>query len=216
MIDWLVTWTVDPSLHDWSIDDLWPVICQYLIDILMNLHMWQTWCLHPLLTQWRPSTPWVSTWNKGFLTSSLSFLSSSIGPEYSTMQVTVQCSVVRNDHTIYSVKKLIFAIFLRHPLETFLIPLLRTRSHAKSAHTFRSSHWFLEVPPKRGFKSDFWNFLNKILVPHSATRLAATVTLAPHRVEYGVCTVLYCTVISLWELDMKLVWQVDIWHCYLQ
>ena len=49
-----------------------------------------------------------------------------------------------------------------------------------------------------------------ILVPHSATRLAAPVTLTPHRVEYGVshpltpssspvtvlyCTVLYCTVL---------------------
>ena len=41
-----------------------------------------------------------------------------------------------------------------------------------------------------------------MLVPHSATRLAAPVTLAPHRVEYGVSdhltpssspvTVLYC------------------------
>ena len=49
-----------------------------------------------------------------------------------------------------------------------------------------------------------------MLVPHSATRLAAPVTLTPHRVEYGVnhhltpssspvtvlyCTVLYCTVL---------------------
>ena len=57
--------------------------------------------------------------------------------------------------------------------------------------------------PKRGFKR---------LVPHSATRLAAPVTLTPHRVEYGVthpltpssshvtvlyCTVLYCTVLYL-------------------
>ena len=62
--------------------------------------------------------------------------------------------------------------------------------------------------PKKGFlKSDFWHFLKKMLVPYSATRLAAPVTLAPHRVEYGVshlltpssslvlyCNVLYCTV----------------------
>ena len=49
-----------------------------------------------------------------------------------------------------------------------------------------------------------------MLVPHSATRLAAPVTLAPHKVEYGVshpltpsyspvtvlyCNVLYCTVL---------------------
>ena len=49
-----------------------------------------------------------------------------------------------------------------------------------------------------------------MLVPHSATRLAASVTLTPHTVEYGViclqtpfsspitvlyCTVLYCTVL---------------------
>ena len=59
-------------------------------------------------------------------------------------------------------------------------------------------------------KSDFWHFLNKMLVPHSATRLTAPVTLTPHRVEYGViclqtpfsspvtvlyCNVLYCTVL---------------------
>ena len=65
--------------------------------------------------------------------------------------------------------------------------------------------------PKKGFKkSDFWRFLNNMLVPHSATRLAAPVTLTSHRVEYGViclqtpfsspvtvlyCTVLYCTVL---------------------
>ena len=60
--------------------------------------------------------------------------------------------------------------------------------------------------PKKGFlKSDFWHFLNKMLVPHSATRLAAPVTLTPHRVEYGVihpltpsswyCTVLYCNLL---------------------
>ena len=63
---------------------------------------------------------------------------------------------------------------------------------------------------KEFFKSDFWHFLNKMLVPHSATRLAAPVTLTPHRVEYGVihpltpssspvtvlyCTVLYCTIL---------------------
>ena len=79
----------------------------------------------------------------------------------------------------------------------FLIPFLRNRSHNESAHTFGSSHWFLEVPQK--------GFLNKMLVPHSATRLAASVTLAPHSVEYGVChlltpssspvPVLYCTVL---------------------
>ena len=66
------------------------------------------------------------------------------------------------------------------------------------------------MPQKRYLKSDFWHFLNKILVPHSATRLAAPVTLTPHRVEYGVihpptpssspvtvlyCTVMYCTVL---------------------
>ena len=61
-----------------------------------------------------------------------------------------------------------------------------------------------------GLRSDFCHFLNKMLVPHSATRLAAPVTLTPHRVEYGVshpltpsssyvtelyCTVMYCTLL---------------------
>ena len=93
-------------------------------------------------------------------------------------------------------------------LECFLIPFLRTRSHDESAHTFGSSHWFLEVPKKRCFKQVIFSvFLNKMLVPHSATRLAAPVTLAPHRVEYGVshhpdtillyCTVLHCTVLCI-------------------
>ena len=69
---------------------------------------------------------------------------------------------------------------------------------------------FRKCPKKRLFKSDFWHFLNNMLVPHSATRLAAPDTLTPHRVEYGVirlqtpfsssvtvlyCTVLYCTVL---------------------
>ena len=60
--------------------------------------------------------------------------------------------------------------------------------------------------PKKGFKkSNCLCFLNKMLVPHSATRLAAPVTLTPHRVEYGMrhhltpspspITVLYCTVL---------------------
>ena len=60
--------------------------------------------------------------------------------------------------------------------------------------------------PKKGFKKVIFGVLfNKMLVPHSATRLAAPVTLTPHRVEYGVChlltpssspvTVLYCTVL---------------------
>ena len=60
--------------------------------------------------------------------------------------------------------------------------------------------------PKMGFKKIIYGiFLNKMLVPHSATRLAAPVTLTPHRVEYGVIhlqipssspvTVLYCNVL---------------------
>ena len=56
-------------------------------------------------------------------------------------------------------------------LESFLIPFLRTRSHDESAHTFRSSHWFLDKM-----------IFNKMLVPHSSTRLAAPITLTPHRV----------------------------------
>ena len=66
-------------------------------------------------------------------------------------------------------------------------------------------------PPPLPFPSHlFVIFFLHILVPHSTTRLAAPVTLKPHRVEYGVnhpltpssspvtvlyCTVLYCTVL---------------------
>ena len=39
-------------------------------------------------------------------------------------------------------------------LECFLRPFLKTRSHDKSAHTFKSSLRFLEVPQKRGFKKN--------------------------------------------------------------
>ena len=77
---------------------------------------------------------------------------------------------------------------------------------------------FWKCPIKGFSKSDFWHFLNKMLVPHSATRLAAPVTLTPHIVEYGVihplttssspvtvlysvyCTVLYCITLYCTEL----------------
>ena len=60
--------------------------------------------------------------------------------------------------------------------------------------------------PKKGFKQNYFQlFLNKMLVPHSATRLAAPVKLAL-ALEYGVappdtillscyCTIWYCTVL---------------------
>ena len=72
---------------------------------------------------------------------------------------------------------------------------------------------FWKCPKKGFFKSDFWRFLNKMLVSHSATRLAAPVTLTPHGVEYGVShpltpssspvTVLYCIYFWIWSLFQK-------------
>ena len=47
-------------------------------------------------------------------------------------------------------------------LEYFLILFLRTRSHDGSAHTFRSSLRFLEVPQKGVLKNDFLAFLKHI------------------------------------------------------
>ena len=46
-------------------------------------------------------------------------------------------------------------------LESFLIPFLITRGHDESAHTFRSSHWFLEVPQKGVLKKWFLVFLEQ-------------------------------------------------------
>ena len=46
-------------------------------------------------------------------------------------------------------------------LECFLIPFLRTRSHDGSAHTFRSSLWFLKVLQK-GLKKYVLAFFNHI------------------------------------------------------
>ena len=50
-------------------------------------------------------------------------------------------------------------------LEHFLRPFLKTRSHDRSAHTFRSSHQFLEVPQKgvlENYLLAFFNWINKI------------------------------------------------------
>ena len=78
--------------------------------------------------------------------------------------------------------------------------------------------------PKRFFFKWFLAFFNKMLVPHSATKLAAPVTLSPHRVEYGVshpltpssspvtvlyCTILYCTVLHCTVLYCTLP------HCHI-
>ena len=91
---WLIYWwpvVSHLSILDWYIDEL-----AYVTNMMFT----------PITDTMESQYSLGSTWNKGFLTSSLSFLSSSTGPEYSTMQITVQCSVVRNDHTIYSVKNL--------------------------------------------------------------------------------------------------------------
>ena len=49
-------------------------------------------------------------------------------------------------------------------LEHFLRPFLKTRSHNRSAHTFRSSLWFLKVPQKWVLKNYFLTFLNHIFL----------------------------------------------------
>ena len=65
--------------------------------------------------------------------------------------------------------------------------------------------YFWKCPKKALKNMIFWCFLNKMLVPHSATRLAAPVTLTHYIVEYGVIhpmtpssspvTELYCNVL---------------------
>ena len=52
-------------------------------------------------------------------------------------------------------------------LECFLRPFFKTRSHDESAHTFKSSLRFLEVPQKGVFKKLFFC----IFLPHFLTRL---------------------------------------------
>ena len=51
-------------------------------------------------------------------------------------------------------------------LEHFFRPFLKTRSYDRSAHTFGSSHRFLEVPHKGVFKQMIcWHFLHLPKVP---------------------------------------------------
>ena len=93
----------------------------------------------------------------------------------------------------------------------------------------------MEVPQKGALKSDFRYFFNKMLVPHSATRLAAPVTLVPHRMEYGMshtltpssspvtvlyytvlyCTVLYCTVLYCTVLYCTVLYIATLPHCHI-
>ena len=108
-------------------------------------------------------------------------------------------------------------------LESFLIPFIRTRRHDESAHTFGSSHWFLEVPQKGVLKKWFLAFFEQNVSStfchqtsstcHTDTTQSGiwsdpppdTILLSCYcTVLYCItlyCTVLHCTVLYLGALN---------------
>ena len=67
-------------------------------------------------------------------------------PLYKKGVLGVQTNFITCFYNFLAILTIKMADFLK--LELFLRPSLKTRSHDRSAHTFGSSHRFLEVPQK--------------------------------------------------------------------